>query len=116
VVPPLVKLGKPRALAVTTPQRSPIFPGRPAIAETVPGFSFATVNGLMAPAKTPEPIIRRLNQESVRFIRSAETKDKLADAATDPVGNSPQEFAAYIASDIPTWSNLIKKAHIRPDE
>lgn len=115
VVPPHLKSGRLRALAVTTPESSALFPGLPTVAATVPGFSSGTMNGLFAPAKTPEPIIRRLNQEVVRFIHTAETKERLAVAGVEPVGSSPQEFATVIASEMAMWRKVIKTANIRAE-
>ncbi len=116
VVPPHLKSGKLRALAVTTAEPSALFPGLPTVSATVPGYSAGTMNGMWAPAKTPEPIIRRLNQEAVRFILAPETKEKLAVAGIESVGSSPQEFAKVIASEMVLWSKVIKTANIRAED
>jgi tripartite-type tricarboxylate transporter receptor subunit TctC len=116
VVPPHIKSGKLKALAVTTAEPSALFPGLPTVGATVPGFAAGTMNGLWAPAKTPEAIVRRLNQDAVRFILAAETKDRLAVAGTEPVGSSPQEFAKTIVAEMARWSKVIKIANIRAEE
>ncbi len=116
VVPPHLKSGKLKALAVTSAERSPLFPDLPAVSETVPGFAATTMNGFWAPARTPEAIVRRLNQEAVRIIRTPEMKSRLATNGIEPVGSSPQEFAATIAEDMTRWAAVIKAAHIRADD
>jgi tripartite-type tricarboxylate transporter receptor subunit TctC len=115
VVPPHIKAGKLRALAVSSAQRSVLFPGLPTVGETVPGFQSGTMNGLFSPARTPEAVIRRLNQEVVRFVNLPEIRDRLHAAGVEPVGSSPQEFATVITGEMAMWSKVIKSAGIRAD-
>ena len=115
VVPGHIKSGKLRALAVTSAQPSVLFPRLPTVGESVPGFQSGTMNGLFAPARTPETIIRRLNQEVVRFVHLPETRERLHGAGTEPVGSSPQEFATVINTEMTMWSKVIKSAGIRAD-
>src|SRR6185436_9221252 len=76
-VTPFIKAGKVKALAVTCAQPSAFFPSLPTVGAAVPGFQFGSLSGMFAPAKTPEPVIRRLNQEVVRFIFTPDTKERL---------------------------------------
>jgi tripartite-type tricarboxylate transporter receptor subunit TctC len=112
----LVKSGKLRALAVTSPQPSLLFPGLPTVALSgLPGFEAGTTYGVWAPARTSETIINRLHQEIVRFISTAEGKERLLSAGTEPVGSSPEQFAAAINSEVARLRKVIKEAGIRAE-
>ncbi len=115
VVPEFIKSGKLRAIAVTSAQRSPLFPTLPTVGESVPGFQSSTMNGMFAPAGTPDAIIKRLNQEIVKFVNLPEIRERLHAAGVEPVGSAPQEFANVIASETAMWSKVIKSAGIRAD-
>ena len=111
---PHIKSGKLRALAVTTAQPSALFPDLPTMAASgLPGFEAGLVIGMFAPAKTPATIISRLNQETVRLLGRPDVKQKFFDTGIETVGNSPEEFAATIRSDMARWGKLIKDAGIR---
>ena len=108
--------GKLRALAVSTLKRSPAAPELPTIAESgYPGFEVTGWNGLLAPAKTPSPIIRKLHLETVKALAVPDVRAKFADLGMEGIGNSPDEFAAVIKSEIPKWAKVIKESGIRPD-
>lgn len=113
---PHVKSGKLRALAVTTAEPSALFPGLPTIAASgLPGYAAVSTYGVFAPAKTPEAIIKRINQEVVRFLNTPEAKERLLNGATEPVGSSPEAFAASIKSDMNKWGKIIQDAGIRDE-
>lgn len=99
---------KVRALGITTAKRSPLLPEVPTIAETLPGYEIALWNGLVAPAKTPPEIIDRINRAAIDALRSAELKAKLAEQGSEPVGNTPAEFKAFIASEAVKWRRLVE--------
>ena len=108
--------GKLRALAVSTLKRSPAAPELPTIAESgYPGFEVTGWNGLLAPAKTPSPIIRKLHLETVKALAVPDVRAKFADLGMEGIGNSPDEFAAVIKSEIPKWAKVIKDSGIKPD-
>src|SRR4051812_31232109 len=112
----LVKAGKLKALAVTSAQPSLLFPNLPTVAAAgVPGFESGTNYGMWAPVKTSDAIIRRLNQEVVRFVRSADAKDKLLSSGTEPAGTTPEEFAAAIKSEVTRLAKIIKDAGIKAE-
>ena len=114
LVTPHVKLGKLRALAITTAKPSALAPGLPTVAASgVPGYESASLIGLVAPAGTPATLIDRLNQEIVRVLNRAEVKERLLTFGVEAVGSSPEEFAATIRSDMAKWSKLIKDTGIR---
>jgi len=110
---PHMKSGKLRALAVTSLQRSPISPDVPTIAESgYPGFEALAWHGILAPAKTPPAIVKKLNAEIVKALADPETKAFLDNQAMQAVGNSPEDFAAFIQKDIATWKAVATSAHV----
>jgi tripartite-type tricarboxylate transporter receptor subunit TctC len=111
-----VRSGKLRMLGVGTKQRSALAPDFPTIAEEgVPGYNSATVFGVMAPAKTPQPVITRLNAEMVKILQSTLGKTALAERGLEAVGSSPQEYAAQIRDEYNSYSRIAKAANIRVD-
>ena len=107
-----VKAGTLRALAVTSKERSPVF-RVPTIAESgFPGFDAIGWHGILAPASTPEPVIMKLHAEIVKVLRNRETRSLLAAQALQAVGNSPQEFAAFIKEDVAKWADVAKRAGV----
>lgn len=111
-----VKQGKLKGLAICSAQPSPLFPGLPTVAASgLPGFVSVSPQGIVAPAKTPAPIVNRLNKEIVRVLNSAEVKERLANGGIEVVGNSPEEFAAAIKADMARIRKLVKEAGIRAE-
>ena len=113
VVVPHLKAGRLRALAVTTPRQSTLFPGLPAVAETVPGYEASAMAAMFAPAGTPRAIINRLNQEIVRFLNSADGKQKFLNNGSEAVTSSPEELAAIIKTEMTRLGKVIKDAGIK---
>ncbi len=114
-VSPHIKSGKLRALAVTSAEPSALAPGLPAVAATVPGYEALQMYGVFAPAKTPDAIIRRLNQEIVRVLNRPDIKQKFLSSGAETIGNSPEEFAATIKTDMARMGKVIKDAGIREE-
>ena len=111
-----LKMGKLRALAVTSAQPSPLIPGVPTIAASgVPGYESVGMTGMLAPAKTPGTIISRLSHEIVRVVNQPDVKQKFADSGVEAIGNSPEEFAAKMKLEIARWSKIFKDAGIRAE-
>ena len=110
---PLVRDGKLRALAVTSANRFSAAQDLPTIAESgVASFQFTTWNGLLAPANTPQAIMRALHLEAAQALASANMRGRFAELGLEPVGRSPDEFAALIKSESSRWAKLIKDAAI----
>jgi tripartite-type tricarboxylate transporter receptor subunit TctC len=115
-VVPQVKEGKLRALAVTTPKRSPALPEVPTLAEAgLPDQEADTMQGILVPAGTPRPIIDLLNREIVNVMALPDVKDRMAALGYEPVANTPEEFAARIKAEIPKWGKVIRDANIRAE-
>ena len=116
VVLPVVREGKLRALTVTSLKRSLAALELPTIAELgYPGFEITNWQGLLAPVKTPATIVSKLYLETVKALALPDLRAKLADLGLEAIGNSPDEFAAVIKSEIPKWAKLIKESGIKPD-
>jgi tripartite-type tricarboxylate transporter receptor subunit TctC len=113
---PLVREGKLHALGVTSLRRSSAIPELPTIAESgYPGFEVQSWNGLLTPIATPAPIVRKLYLETIKALAHPDLRAKLAELGLETIGNSPDEFAALIKSEIPKWAKVIKEAGIKPD-
>ena len=112
-VTPHIKSGRLRALAMSTAQRSALAPGLPTVAETVPGYESVSLFGVWAPAKTPEPVITRLNAEIAKVLTGADARDKLFAVGVEAVASTPVQFADAIKTDIARLSALIRNSGIR---
>jgi tripartite-type tricarboxylate transporter receptor subunit TctC len=110
---PHLQAGTLRGLAVTSAQRSPVAPELPTIAESgYPGFEALAWHGILAPAKTPANVINKLHGEIVKALQHPETKDVLVKQAMQPVGSTPEEFAAFIKQDIAIWKAVATEADV----
>ena len=106
---PHVKDGKLRALAVTSAKRSPAAPDLPTVDEiALPGFEANTWHGVVAPAGTPRAIIARLNREIVAILHLPDVVERLSAQGAEPVGSTPEEFAAYIGSETLKWAKVVR--------
>lgn len=108
-ITPHVKQGKVRALAVSTPKRTPLMPDLPAVAATLPGFSAEATIGFFAPRKTPPALVTHLNREIVQALRSADPA-VLHNAGIEIVAGSSDEFAAFIKSEMERMGAVIRSA------
>ena len=109
---PHVKSGKLRALATTGLRRLASAPDIPTVAETLPGYQSALWYALLAPAGTPQPIVRRLHDETVKIVRSREVSQQLEAQGAEAVGSSPEETDKFIRSEIAQWVRLAKQARL----
>jgi len=113
---PYIKNGRLRALGLTSAARSPLLPDVPTIAEAgVPGYDSTLWNGVLAPAGTPQPIIARLHAELVKIVQSPEMTKRLAGLGAEPTTMTPQQFSAYISSEIARWRKLVKTLNLKVD-
>jgi tripartite-type tricarboxylate transporter receptor subunit TctC len=112
---PLIKAGKLRPLAVTSLTRSGALPDIPTLDELgLKGFQAVAWNGLSAPARTPKDVIGRINADVLKVIRSPGFVEQLKAEGSDPVGDSPVQFAAFLREETAKWSKVIKFAAIKP--
>ncbi|MEO7727785.1 MAG: tripartite tricarboxylate transporter substrate binding protein [Burkholderiales bacterium] len=113
---PLVKSGKLHALAVTSLKRSAAAPAIPTVAESgLAGYEATAWQGVLAPAGTPREIITRLNTELVRVVNQPEVRRQLSEQGYEPAGNSPEQFAEYIKTEIAKWTRVIKAAGLKAE-
>jgi tripartite-type tricarboxylate transporter receptor subunit TctC len=113
---PHVRSGKLRALAISAPRRSPELPELPTFAEAgLPQYDTNAWYSMHAPAGTPPDIVRRLNAELVAILKDPEILARFKQLATDPVGNSPEEFAAFVRAELDKYARIIKAAGIKLD-
>ena len=110
---PHIKSGKLRPLAVTTAKRSVALPDVPTIAEAaLPGFEVTTWFGALAPAKTPNEIVVKLNGEIVKILAMPDVRKRLLDAGAEPVGSTPGEMAAQIKRETEEFGKIVRQAKI----
>ena len=116
IITPHIKAGKVRAIAVTGLKRSALFADLPTIAESgLPGYNASGWYGLFAPAATPRAIITRLNAETVKALRDPAVVQRLSSQGAEPAGNTPEEFTAFVRSEIDKWANLVKSANMKAE-
>lgn len=113
---PYARSGKLRALAVTTPKRSSMAPDVPTLSESgVPGYDVTTWYGLLVPATTSKEIIARLNGATVNALTNRAVKERFARTDLEPAYSTPEQFGAYIRSEVAKWAKVIKESGIKPD-
>ena len=112
---PGIKSGKLKAIAVTTLIRSNALPDVPPVADTLKGFAIDTWWGLVAPAGTPRDVIAKLNQAFVAALQSPETKTRFANLLAEPVGNSPEEFGAFMKAELSKYERVVKASGAKVD-
>jgi tripartite-type tricarboxylate transporter receptor subunit TctC len=111
-----IKNNKLRPLAVTSAKRVDDLPNVPTINESgYQGFDAVTWFGLLAPAGTPKDVIAKLNAEFNKALQNPELRKKLGDEGADPVGGSPEQFAALIKGEIPRWGKVVKDSGAKVD-
>ena len=111
---PLAREGKLRALAITSIKRSALAPDLPTMAESgFPGFEAVPWFGLLAPSGTPGDILEKLHRETVKTLAIPEVRKKFDELGLEPIGNTPDEFAAIIKKETPEWAKVIKDAGIK---
>ncbi len=113
---PHIKVGKLRALAVTTARRSAAVPDLPTVAEAgVPGYDISTWYGLWAPKGTPRDIVERLASETAKILKQPDVRERYAALGAEPVGSTPDEFAAYCRSELTKWAKIVKESGAKAD-
>jgi tripartite-type tricarboxylate transporter receptor subunit TctC len=113
---PQAQAGRVRAMAVTSPKRSPATPDVPTIAESgVPGYEMYEWNALLAPAGTPAAVIQRLQQEAAKALRHPDVAARLAALGAGPVGGTPEQLAAFLRAELAKWTEVVKTAGIKAE-
>jgi tripartite-type tricarboxylate transporter receptor subunit TctC len=113
---PLIKIGKLRALAVTSKSRSGVAPELPTLHEAgLKDYEAVAWTGLGAPALTPQDIVKRINAAVVKVVNTADFRERLKAEGSDPVGNTPEEYAAFLRDEILKWRRVIQFAGVKPE-
>ena len=113
---PHIKSGRLRVLAIGDAKRSTILPDLPTIAEAgVPGYQAVIWSGLLAPSKTPRAIIDKLYKDTSRIVLAAEFKERLVQLGSDAVGSTPEQWGAFIKSEIEKWGKIAKIAGVKAE-
>ena len=112
---PAVKSGKLRALGVAGSKRSAAAPDLPTIGEQLPGFEFMQWLGILAPPRLPPAILRTLNAEVVKVLQIPAIVENFAGQGLEPAGNTPDEFLAFLKTEMSTWGRVIKEANIKTE-
>ena len=112
---PQVKAGKLRALAVSSAKRYSGMPDLPTVAETYPGFEVVGWYGVQTTARTPSAIINRLNVEIVRALNAPDVMERVKGLGLEPMGSTPEQFAAIIRQEVPKWARVIRESNIRSE-
>ena len=107
--------GKMRALAVTSPKRSPVIPNIPTVAETIKGFEANTWFGILAPAGTPKPVIATLNAEINKVLRDPAVRKAIEAEGGEVLGGTPEQFREVIKRDIASWAQEVKSSGAKVD-
>ncbi|MGJ7510870.1 Bug family tripartite tricarboxylate transporter substrate binding protein [Variovorax sp. GT1P44] len=112
---PNIRAGKLKAIAVTTAERSSTLPDVPTVAATLKGFSIDTWWGLVAPAGTPPDVVAKLNHAFVAALNAPETKTKFASLLAEPVASTPEQFGAFMKSELAKYEKVVKATGARVD-
>jgi tripartite-type tricarboxylate transporter receptor subunit TctC len=113
---PHIKSGRVRALAVSSARRAAALPELPTIAESgYPGYDLTIWFGLLAPASTPRELIARINADVVKILAGADMRERLSAQGAEPVGDTPEAFAAHIRSEVARWGQVVKASGAKVD-
>ena len=112
---PQVRAGRIRALAVTSRERSAALPDLPAVAEFLPGYEATTWFGLLAPAGTPQDIVRKVQADVAKAATLPDVKERLAGLGAEVIASTPEAFAAHLRSELMRFAKVIKDAGIKAD-
>ena len=112
---PTIRSGKLRALGISSAKRSALVPDIPTIAESVPGYEFIGWYSLFAPAKTPQPVLAKLNTELVRMLETQEFRERFSALGAEPHGSTQKELAAYLTVQTEKMRKAVKESGARPD-
>ncbi|HEY6239254.1 MAG TPA: tripartite tricarboxylate transporter substrate binding protein [Burkholderiales bacterium] len=111
----LVRAGKLRALAVTTPKRLATLPDLPAMAEALPGFEVVGWYGVIGPAGLPKPIVTRLHDEFIKVLNRSDVRERIVADGSEPTGTTPEEFRLFMLADLAKWAKLVKESGAKLD-
>lgn len=112
---PHIKAGGLKPMAIMSAKRSAIAPDIPTVAETLPGFEVESVFGAVVPSATPREVVHKISADMNKVLQSPEVKQRMAEIGLTPVGNTPEQFDAYIRAEIPKWAKVVKASGATAD-
>jgi tripartite-type tricarboxylate transporter receptor subunit TctC len=110
-----IRAGKLKALGVTSAKRLAAFPDVPAIAEVLPGYESSAWFGLFGPGRMPPELAKRISDAARQALATPELRKRIESEGATPVGNSPQEFAAFVHTEIGRWAKVVKFSGAKPE-
>ncbi len=111
----LIRGGKLRGIAITTPKRVAALPDVPAVAEALPGFEVVGWYGVIGPANLPRPVVTRLHGELIRILNAPDIRERIVADGSEPVGSSPEEFRQFMLADAAKWAKVVKESGAKID-
>lgn len=112
---PLLKSGKIKLLALLSPQRPKGSLDIPVVAETVPGVSALSMVGIVVPSATPRDLVHRVSADIAKAVRSSDLTDRMVQLGMEPVGSTPEEFDAYVRTEMEKWAPVVKASGAKVD-
>jgi tripartite-type tricarboxylate transporter receptor subunit TctC len=112
---PFIKSGQLKPIAVMSAKRSPIAPEIPTVGETIPGFQVDSVFGAVVPSGTPRDVVHKISADMNKVLASPEVRKRMAEIGLTPLGDTPEQFDAYIRSEIPKWAKVVKESGATAD-
>ena len=113
---PHIRAGRMNALAASGAKRSPVLPNVPTVAESgVAGYEASTWYPILAPARTPQPLVQAINRQIVTILETRELRDQLANGGVEPIGSTPAELTAHMQAELVKWAKVIRAIGLRLD-
>ena len=112
---PYIKSGHLKPIAIMSAKRSAIAPEIPTVAETIPGFQVDSVFGAVVPSGTPRDVVHKISADMNKVLASPEVKQRMAEIGLTPLGDTPEQFDAYIRAEIPKWAKVVKESGATAD-
>lgn len=112
----IIATHKVKPIAITSPKRADVAPEIPTFAETLPGFSVLSITGVVVPSATPRALVHKISADINVALKAPDLRQRMAGVGMEPAGDTPEQFDAYIKSEIAKWAPIVKEAGLRVDD